>query len=190
MQVTNKTEHTNSGLAVQRIGERAANLFRTRQLWCSGAVLLAINQGLGGDLSQDQVIRLASGLGDGLGGSGCLCGGLNAAALSLGLFMGQGRLAAPGNQVVLDATHTLHARFKSAFGATCCRVLKKGVAHGSRENFQRGARHTAKAAAIAAELILQHQPERIQQVDWDFLNKQESRLGTYTKMVANKLSIN
>jgi C_GCAxxG_C_C family probable redox protein len=187
MNITTKTASDSAEQVIQLMGVRAANIFLTRQLWCSGAVLLTLNQGLSGDLTQDQVIRLATGLGNGLGGSGCLCGGLNAAALALGLFLGHGRLATRDNQVVLDATHKLHTQFKAAFGATCCRVLVNGLRHGSRAHFQRGARHTAKAAELAAELILGHKPELVHQVNWKFLNQKESRLGTHMKVVANRL---
>lgn len=188
MHVTPKIANDSPNEAIKLMGIRAGDIFLSHQLLCSGAVLLTLNQGLSGDLTQDQVIRLAAGLGDGLGGSGCLCGGLNAAALALGLFLGDGRLASPVNQVVLDATHELHSLFQSAFSATCCRVLTKKLVHGSREHYKRGAQHTAKAAALAAELILRHKPERIMQVNWKFLNQKESRLGTCMKVVANKLS--
>lgn len=173
----------------ERIGHRAGNIFLTHQLWCSGAALLVLNRGLGGDLSEDQVIRLTSGLGDGLSGAGCLCGGLNGAALGLGLFLSHGRLTPKGNDIVLDATRTLHDQFKEAFGATCCRALvKRKPSSGSREQLLLCAHRTSLAASMAAQLILLHRPELAQQIDWPFLNTEDTRIGACVKMIASRLS--
>jgi len=96
------------------IGQRAGNLFLTRQLWCSGAVLVVLNRVLNGDLTQDQAIRLAAGMGEGMGNAGCICGGLNGGALALGLFLGNGRLSPGGDQVVMKATRWLRPNFAHA----------------------------------------------------------------------------
>lgn len=77
--------------ACLKIGKRAGNLFHTHQLWCSGAALIAFNQSLGGGLTEELAIRLTSGISDGMGGSGCLCGALNGWALPLRIFLDTGR---------------------------------------------------------------------------------------------------
>lgn len=177
----------NAAALAKTIGERSANLFLTRQLWCSGAVLVVLNRVLGGGLTQETAIRLCAGLGDGLGGSGCLCGGLNGGALALGIFLGNGRLSPGGDQKVLAATHLLHSRFKAAHGSTCCRILTKHVEMGSRRQYEACAGRTAKAAELAAELILDHRPELMEQVDWDYLNQKDGILEARFKIVANRL---
>ena len=177
----------NAAALAKQVGERSANLFLTRQLWCSGAVLVVMNRALGGDLTQSMAIRLGAGLGDGMGGSGCLCGGLNGGALALGLFLGNGRLSPGGDQKVLNATHQLHNDFKAAHGSTCCRILTKHVKMGSGRQYQACAERTAKAAELATGLILHHRPELIEGVDWDYLNQKDGPLGARLKIVADQL---
>ncbi|HIJ36997.1 MAG TPA: hypothetical protein HPP59_06975, partial [Deltaproteobacteria bacterium] len=71
--------------------ERAKDFFVSKQLYCSEAVLVTINHGLGGGMSDELAIRLSSTLPEGLAGSGCLCGALGGAILALGLFLGRDR---------------------------------------------------------------------------------------------------
>ncbi len=171
----------------RRIGERAGNLFRTRQLWCSGAVLVVMNRVLGGDLTQDQAIRLAAGLGDGMGGTGCICGGLNGGALALGLFLGNGRLSAGGDRAVLKATRWLHDQFKADLGSACCRILLKKDADETRSRLDACARRTAKAAELSAARILRYRPELIEHVDWDYLNQHDGRFDARLNIIADQL---
>ncbi len=187
MKINRQTRnHTIEQISLQ-IGQRAENLFLTRQLWCSGAVLVVLNRALRGDLTQDLAIRLAAGLGKGLGGGGCVCGGLSGGALALGLFLGNGRLAPAGDPTVLKATRQLHDQFKTDHGATCCRVLLNKNAPGSHLQYRECARRTAKAAEVTGQLILNQRPELIQGVDWDYLNLKESRLGARLKIAVDRL---
>ena len=171
----------------QKIGDRSANLFLTRQLWCSGSVLVVLNRTLGGGLEQTMAIRLCAGLGDGLGGSGCLCGGLNGAVLALGLFLGNGRRSPGGDQKVLQATRKLHRQFKAIHGATCCRILTKHLTMGTELQYQACAQRTASAAGLATEAILEHRPALLDQVDWNYLNGSDSGISTRLKIVADWL---
>ena len=169
------------------IGERAGNLFRTRQVWCSGAVLVVINRVLDGDLTQDQAIRLAAGLGDGMGGAGCICGGLSGGALALGLFLGNGRLSSGADQTVLKATRWLHDQFKQDLGSACCRILLKRGENGSRSQLRACAERTAKAAELCATRILKQRPELIRRVDWDYLNHRDGKGGARLNIIADQL---
>jgi C_GCAxxG_C_C family probable redox protein len=180
-------DHNTIDQACQLIGQRAANLYLTRQLWCSGAALVVLNQALGGDLTQELAIRLAAGLGDGMGGSGCLCGALNGGALALGLFLGTGRLSPGGDQLVLQATRQLHDQFKITFGAACCRVLMKSGARGTRSQNLACAQRTAKTAELTAAQIFSHRPLLIQQTDWNYLNQKDGVIGARIKIVANQM---
>lgn len=167
-------------------GRRAGNLFMSRQLWCSGSVLVAVNRALGGDLTRDQAIRLAAGLGDGLG-SGCICGGLNGAALCLGLFLGSGRLSPGGDQKVLEAARKLHDQFKKVHGSACCRVLLKKDPGEREAQYRACAQRTAMAAGLCTEQILMQRPKIISTVDWDYLNCEDSAMGARIKIVADHL---
>jgi len=179
--------HNTVDQTCQLIGQRAANLYQTRQLWCSGAALVVLNQALGGDLTQELAIRLAAGLGDGMGGSGCLCGALNGGALALGLFLGTGHLSPGGDQKVLEATRQLHDRFKDAFGSACCRILTKSRAKAPVSKNRDCALRTAKATELTAALILELRPQLIRQIDWSYLNQKDSIISAGIKIVANQL---
>jgi len=180
-------DHNHTDQACRLIGQRAANLYLTRQLWCSGAALVVLNQALGGDLTQELAIRLAAGLGDGMGGSGCICGAVNGGALALGLFLGTGQLSPGGDQIVLQATRRLHDRFKAAFGAVCCRILMKNNTKGPVSKNHDCALRTSKAVELTAALILEHRPQLIQQIDWDYLNQKDGIIGARIKIVANQM---
>lgn len=171
-----------------KIGERAGNLFQTRQLWCSGAALVALNQSLGGGLAEELAIRLTSGLGDGMGGSGCLCGALNGGALALGLFLGTGCLASNGDQTVLQATCELHNRFKAMFGSTCCRTLIQD--HDALPTTDHGSctLRTVKATELSAALILDRRPELSRKIDWDYLNQKDGIVKARIKIAASRLT--
>jgi C_GCAxxG_C_C family probable redox protein len=183
---SNKDGHTIEEVS-RLIGHRAGNLFRTRQLWCSSAVLVTLNHGLDGDLTQDQAIRLAAGMGEGMGGSGCICGGLSAGVLALGLFIGTGRLSPGGDQRVIKATKWLHDEFKKAHGSACCKVLMKKDMSATKAKYLACAHRTSHAAQLSAASILHLRPELIQNVDWDYLKKKEGMMSARIKIVVDKL---
>lgn len=167
-----KTPETLAGL----IRTRSENLFETRQLLCSEAVLYVLNQGLKGGLPPETAVRLASGFGEGIGRAGCMCGALAGAMIGLGLFLGREGVNGKGSKRVLGRTRDLHKTFKTEFGSTCCNVLTKKVAHDHRALFSQCANHTGEAAEMAARIILEARPELLDQADWDFLEKRDSKL--------------
>jgi C_GCAxxG_C_C family probable redox protein len=158
------------------IGERAKNLYLTGQLLCSEAVLVSLNKGLGGDLSDDVAIRMASALPVGLGNSGCICGALSGASLAVGLFLGRSRPGSPDSQEALRAANLVHDRFKATFGSTCCRVLTRKVKENAREHFQQCAGLTGQAAEMAAAIILEKAPTLVEKADVEYLEDRDSRL--------------
>ncbi|MFO7554270.1 MAG: C-GCAxxG-C-C family protein [Desulfobacterales bacterium] len=74
---------------LHKIRLRTENLFMTRQLMCSEAVLTVLNRGLKGGLAPEIAVRITSGLAEGFEGSGCTCGALSAGVIALGLFLGR-----------------------------------------------------------------------------------------------------
>jgi C_GCAxxG_C_C family probable redox protein len=167
---------TNEDL-IALIRRRAENLYKTHQLLCSEAVFFVLNQGLGGGLPQEAAIRLASGFTEGIGGSGCVCGGLSGALMALGLFLGRRRLNGRGLTKIQAKGRELHDLFRSRFGATCCRVLTKKVRHNQKTLFKECATRTGEAAEMAARLILEQRPDLLKQADWGFLTARDSTLG-------------
>lgn len=178
--MTEKTVET----LLDQIEQRAENLFLTRQYWCAGSVFVVLNRGLDGGIPPGTAVSLVSGLGEGLGGGGCVCGALSGAVLALGLFLGSGEPGLGGNRRVMAVTRMLHDRFKSRFRSTCCRVLIKPVKRGSSAHFDHCCRHTGMAARTAAELILQERPRLLHGADWIFLQRRDSYLGARLKIVA------
>lgn len=165
------------------IQNRAENLFLTRQLQCAEAVMVVLNQGLGGDLSRELAVRLASALPEGLGRRGCLCGALNGGALALGLFLGRKGPGYGNGAAVRKAVGGLHDHFKTAFKATCCRVLTKSLIYGSDHHFRHCARMTGQAARMAAAIVLDHKPELLESADWGYLQQKDRRVMTEVKKI-------
>lgn len=162
------------------IGARAKNLFLSRQMLCSEAVLATLNQGLGGGLAEHIALAMAAPFSEGVGKSGCMCGALAGALLSIGLFIGDVR-PVPRRSVVRTAAADYMSRFKDRFGSACCRVLSKKYANAPRSRFGHCAELTAWAAAAAAELIFDRRPELTQMVDLCFLQTQDSTVGGFIK---------
>ena len=167
------------------IGERARNLFLSRQMACSEAVLVVLNQTLGGGLKENQALALAAPFSEGIGKSGCLCGALAGAFLGAGLLLGVSDPAGSRTSVQ-KASGQLMQRFKLRFGTSCCRILAKKSQADPRPVFDRCAQQTAEVAAMAAALILDQRPELKQRVDLNFLNARDSVVGGFFKNVLRR----
>ena len=170
-----------------KIRLRTENLFMTRQLMCSEAVLTVLNQGLKGELSPEIAVRITSGLPEGLGGGGCTCGALTAGVIALGLFLGRNGPGILNSRKVYVASKELHDYFKLHFDTTCCRVLTKNIEVGTKHHFQFCARHTGEIAEQAARIILERKPEVFEQADWTYLNQIDSKIGARIKQISSKL---
>jgi len=156
------------------IRERSENLFSTGQLMCAEAVMSILNHSLNGGLPPEMAIRLASGLTEGLGGSGCICGALSGGVMALGLFLGRDTPGLLNGRSIRSSSKEFHDRFKDRFGATCCRILVRQVEKGSKEHFDLCATHTGWAASMAARFILEKRENLISQADWTYLKKTDS----------------
>lgn len=172
---------------VNKIRQRTENLFMTRQLVCSEAVLTVLNQGLKGGLAPKIAVRITSGLAEGFGGSGCTCGALSAGVIALGLFLGRNGPGILNNNAVYSASRELHERFKEKFGFTCCRVLTKNIEVGSKHHYRFCARHAGEASEQTARIVLSHEPERIELADWKYLNQKDSIMRARIKQLTNTL---
>jgi len=174
---------------VNKIRERTENLFMTRQLMCSEAVLTVLNQGLKGGLAPEIAVRITSGLPEGFGRSGCTCGALSAGVIALGLFMGRNGPGILNNRTVYAASRELHERFKTKFGFTCCRALTKNIEPGTKHHFKFCVRHAGEVSEQTARIILDHDPERLELADWKYLNQTDSKISTRIKQFTNALRL-
>lgn len=166
----------NAETLVSLVRRRAENLFETHQLLCSEAVLYVLNGGLKGGLPAETAVRLASGFGEGIGRTGCMCGAFAGAMMGLGLYLGRQGLNGKGSKRVLVKARELYGNFKAEFGTTCCRVLTKRVAHDQRALFSQCANHTGEAAEMAARIIVEARPGLLDEAHWEFLEKRDSKL--------------
>jgi C_GCAxxG_C_C family probable redox protein len=174
---------------VELVKAKAQNLFLTRQLQCSQAVLCTLNEGLGGGLRRDIAERLASGLAEGLGGSGCLCGAVSGGVLALGLFMGKDRrnlLNASGSSY---STALLHREFAERFGSACCKLLSKKVKRDGKTHLDQCAELTGAAAEIASRIILDAKPHLAKTADIEYLKAKDSLLtGVLNRILPGRAS--
>ena len=153
-------EHPETQFLVTRLKNHARNLYETHQLLCAEAVLVSLNRGLDGGLTEDQAVTLAAPFCVAMGDSGCLCGALSGAVLAAGLFIGNNRPYSHRKDM-RQIGLALHNQFKSANGSTCCRVIAKQVKHDKKVRFHQCANLTAGAAEMAARLILENRPDLV-----------------------------
>lgn len=101
---------------------------------CAESIFLALREFAAPELTEDMV-RLATPFGGGLGRSGCICGALSGAMIIIGAAKGRVSAEIPKNQSY-ELASEYHDRFRAKFGATCCRVLVKHESgtsgHGNR----------------------------------------------------------
>lgn len=168
------------------IRARAENLYLTRQYLCAETILLTLNRGLCGPLSDNQAVGLSAGLADGMGGAGCLCGAVGGAALAIGLLLGS---AGPHGKrrEIRQATGDFHAWFKNEYGSACCRVLVKNLKHDPKAHFSQCAQITGRAAEQAALMILEKRPELSRAPDEGYLKNRDSTVGGRLKWAFNLL---
>ena len=178
-----ETENDPNEELIARIRDRAYNLYETRQMLCTEAVLAAMNQGLNGGLTQAQAAAMAAPFCAALGESGCLCGALSGAVMASGLLLGRAHVYRHRPQM-RDSARRLHDAFKDANGATCCRALTSAVRHDPKAHFEQCAGLTAQAAEMAARLVLEERPELAILADNEFLAKRQSALaGAWRRLV-------
>ncbi|MBU0513963.1 MAG: C-GCAxxG-C-C family protein [Proteobacteria bacterium] len=164
-----RTNEVEEFLGLVRI--RAEELFQTGRLLCSEAVLFVLDAALGGGLPDGLAVRLASGLPEGLGGAGCVCGALSGGVLALGLFLTRETPGRPDRRRTRDAARELHHRFGRQAGSTCCRVLTKKWKDAPRAHVAQCVDLTGLAAETAARLILKRRPELEKQIDWSYFER-------------------
>lgn len=117
---------------------------------CAEAIVRAFRDILNPSLSDD-VVRMASGFGGGLGHAGCVCGALTGATMVLGML--QGRVTPQeSREPIYAGAREFHDRFRETFGATCCRVLNSHP-FDSREHLRTCIKITGNTAALLQTFI-------------------------------------
>lgn len=118
---------------------------------CAESVIRSLRDGA--DLA---FLHEASGSGftSGIGNSGCVCGALAGAVMAMGAYAESEALPPEAQRLRAETLSAqLIERFKERWGATCCRVIKRGMDPGSRESATHCADITESTAALVLEII-------------------------------------
>ncbi len=103
---------------------------------CAQSVLYAFGPDLG--LDAETALKVATGLGGGMGGRGEVCGAVTGGILALGLKYGRGEQAEKSvAQQAYQKTGELMAAFERAHGSCTCRTLLGGCDLRTPEGMQR-----------------------------------------------------
>jgi C_GCAxxG_C_C family probable redox protein len=159
---------------ISAIRQEALDLYYAHKYWCSEAVLVALNRGLDGGLGDAQAIAMAAPFSRAMGESGCLCGAVSGAVMGVGLLMGQDRPYRRRKQMRSYARR-INDGFLAANGSTCCRVLSRNVKHDKKAQVRHCAGLVAQAAVLAAQLVVEKQPERLTLAKPDQLIRRSSK---------------
>jgi len=136
-----------------RIRERAEHYYRSRELFCSEAVVKAIVEGFRLPVP-DLVVAMASGFPLGMGGAGCTCGALAGGVMALGLFFGRTEAKDRKRVTCMQLSKALHDHFRDRHQAVCCRVLTKGMRFGFSRNREQCVSLAGEIAEETAKIIL------------------------------------
>ncbi len=120
---------------------------------CSESVMYTIRDHFDLELSDD-AIAMSSGFPWGLGGGGCICGALAGGTMCLGYFFGRRTPGDPSVETCFRLTKELHDYFRSQCGATCCRMLTKGMEKNSPERKAQCTAFVKNTVRKTAEIIL------------------------------------
>ena len=142
----------------ERVAQRAESLFRKDKLNCAETVFKALLEE-SGQTCPLETLRLASAFGKGMGKAGCSCGSLVGGEMAVGFFFGREEETGFCPESCEEIARELHDRFVKENRVTCCRILHKGLAYGTPEQFDSCALRSVRAARMAAEVILAHMPE-------------------------------
>jgi len=148
-------------MAELRTGTQAADEARgcfTDGRNCAESVLVALSGCPGVPEIPDGI---GSGFTSGLGKTGCVCGALAAGVMSLSAWVdtqGLEPMAQRERAEELSAEYT--RRFQERWGATCCRIIRRGMEEGSNEAAAHCASITEFSAGLVAEIIAEAEPAR------------------------------
>lgn len=153
----------NKEISIKKIKEDAEYIFN-HGFACSESVIYSIKNNFDLDLSDD-AIAMGSGFPWGLGRAYCICGALAGGTMCLGYFFGRREPGDPKINKCFDMAKELHDYFKDNNGATCCRILTKGMDRDAGEHKQQCTRFTGMVAEKVAQMVVR---------ELDFVNIDES----------------
>ncbi|MDF1542819.1 MAG: C-GCAxxG-C-C family protein [Anaerosomatales bacterium] len=118
---------------------------------CAESVLVALSGCPGVPEMPDGI---GSGFTSGIGKTGCVCGALAAGVMSLSAWVDtQGLEPMAQRERAEELSAEFTRRFTERWGATCCRVIERGMEEGSNEAAAHCASITEFSAGLVAEMI-------------------------------------
>lgn len=138
-----------------KIRAHAEQMYRDGEFYCSEAVVKAVLEGFGEQVSHS-TLAMSSGFPVGIGGAECLCGALGGGVMAIGYFFG--RSEAKGGEVAqaMRLSNQLHKQFIARNRTTCCRALTKGLAKGSPDHLLQCVRITGDVAQDVAQIVAEN----------------------------------
>lgn len=118
---------------------------------CVESVVKACNEGLKLELP-DIAIRMISGMGGGIGRSGCVCGALSGSSMIISALVGRLDPSEKHQTEVYKYTHEFYERFVEHFGSPCCAELNK-LSFGTPEYRTKCIKISAEAADMVSDYL-------------------------------------
>jgi cysteine synthase len=146
-----------------------ANEYFRSGLYCSESVLRAFNEVYGLEYPEN-LYKIATGFGAGLGEAKCACGAVTGAIMVLSLIAGR-NLNYKSERLSFTTTNELHNRFKEKNKAMCCRILTKPITWGTAEHKALCEKYVIDSATIIDEIIKRDLAELLPNLDKPFIEK-------------------
>lgn len=134
----------------QLIAERAKQLF-IRGYHCSEAIVRVFNEEYGLGFNK-AMIRMATGLGGGMGKAKCSCGTVTTGSIILSAIYGRYDLH-DDDSLAFDLAKELNLRFKEQFKVCCCSALTRHVNWGHPNHISTCSDYVYGAALILADIM-------------------------------------
>ncbi|GAA0260618.1 C-GCAxxG-C-C family protein [Faecalicatena contorta] len=148
----NRRADINKNIDMEGLQRDAIEIFNSG-FACSESVVISIRRHFGLELSDD-AIAMSSGFPWGLGGGGCICGALAGGVMMLGYFFGRTESGDPCINKCFEVSRELHNFFCKTYGASCCRVLTKGLEKNSPQRKTQCTQFVAGTVKKTAEIII------------------------------------
>ncbi len=141
-----------SEINLDEIRITAEEYYKRGDFYCSEAIMKTIKDAFEMPISDD-IIRVTSGLGGGMGMSGCVCGALSGGNVVLGLVFGRTTPKDPQVDITMRLTNELHDIFRAHHKTACCRIHLKKVEFGSDDHIAQCSYFTGDMAYEVAKII-------------------------------------
>lgn len=134
------------------VRENAEQLYKNGEFYCSEAVVKAVLEGFGEEVSH-HIIAMSSGFPVGIGGAECTCGAISGGVMTIGYFFGRSKGASPEVAKSMQLSKELYDRFIKRNKCSCCKILTKNMTKGSKEHLKQCVRFTGEVAQDCVDII-------------------------------------